>query len=77
MKIFLGGSRFLEKIPENLIELIQELNNSGAEFLVGDAPGADSAFQKVLKNIGSKSVTIYSSAGYIRNNYGNWVSKEI
>jgi hypothetical protein len=77
MKIFLGGSRFLEKIPENLIELIQELNNSGAEFLVGDAPGADSAFQKILKNIGSKSVTIYSSAGYIRNNYGNWVSKEI
>jgi hypothetical protein len=77
MKIVLGGSRFLEKIPQNLIELIKEWNDSGSEFLVGDAPGADSAFQKALLNFGSKSVTVYSSAGYIRNNYGDWVSKEI
>ena len=77
MKIVLGGSRFLEKIPQNLIELIKEWTDSGSEFLVGDAPGADSAFQKALINVGSKSVTIYSSAGYVRNNYGNWVSKEI
>lgn len=77
MKIVLGGSRFLEKIPQNLIDLIKEWTDSGSEFLVGDAPGADSAFQKSLRNIGSKSVTVYSSAGYIRNNYGNWESKEI
>jgi hypothetical protein len=77
MKIVLGGSRFLEKIPQNLIDLLQEWNESGFEFLVGDAPGADSAFQKSLKNIGSKSVTVYSSAGYVRNNHGNWISKEI
>ena len=77
MKVVLGGSRFLEKIPQNLVELLQEWNESRSEFLVGDAPGADSAFQKVLKNIGCKSVTVYSSAGYIRNNYGNWVSKEV
>ena len=42
MKIVLGGSRFLEKIPQNLIELIKEWTDSGSEFLVGDAPGADS-----------------------------------
>lgn len=77
MKVVLGGSRFLEKIPQNLNELLVEWNETGSEFLVGDAPGADSAFQKALKMIGSKSVTVYSSAGYIRNNYGNWVSKEI
>jgi hypothetical protein len=77
MKIVLGGSRFLQNIPQNLVELIKEWTESGSEFLVGDAPGADSAFQKALVNVGSKSVTIYSSAGYVRNNYGNWVSKEI
>lgn len=77
MKIVLGGSRFLEKIPQNLADLLHEWNEAGSEFLVGDAPGADSAFQKVLKNIGAKSVTIYSSAGYIRNNYGSWRSEEI
>lgn len=77
MRIVLGGSRFLDKIPQNLIQLLHEWSNSGCEFLVGDAPGADSAFQKVLQNIGTKSVTVYSSAGYIRNNHGNWISKEI
>jgi hypothetical protein len=77
VKVVLGGSRFLEKIPQNLVELLQEWNESRCEFLVGDAPGADSAFQKVLKNMGCKSVTVYSSAGYIRNNYGNWESKEV
>ena len=77
MKIVLGGSRFLQKIPQNLVELIKEWKESGSEFLVGDAPGADSAFQKVLINVDCKSVTVYSSAGYIRNNYGNWVSKEV
>ena len=49
MKIVLGGSRFLEMIPQNLADLLHEWNESGSEFLVGDAPGADSAFQKVLK----------------------------
>lgn len=77
MKIVLGGSRFLEKIPENVVNLLQEWNESGFEFLVGDAPGADSAFQKVLKNIGSRLVTVCTSAGYVRNNYGDWVNKEI
>jgi hypothetical protein len=77
MKIVLGGSRFLDKIPQNLVELLIQWNDSNADFLVGDAPGADSAFQKVLRNIGAKSVTIYSSAGYIRNNYGNWPTKAI
>jgi hypothetical protein len=77
MKIVLGGSRFLDKIPQNLFELIGEWVDLESEFLVGDAPGADSAFQKTLKNAGSKSVTIYSSAGYIRNNFGDWPSKEI
>ena len=77
MKIVLGGSRFLQKIPQNLVELIKEWKESGSEFLVGDAPGADSAFQKVLINVDCKSVTVYSSAGYIRNNYGNLVSKEV
>jgi hypothetical protein len=77
MKIVLGGSRFLDRIPENLVELLIEWNDSNFEFLVGDAPGSDSAFQKSLKKIGSTKVTVYSSAGYIRNNFGKWETKEI
>lgn len=77
MKIVLGGSRFLDKIPQNLVELLRDWNDSGFNFLVGDAPGADSAFQRELKKMGSSRVTVYSSAGYIRNNFGNWETKEI
>ncbi len=73
----LGGSRHLQRVPQNLVELLQEWNDSDVQFLVGDAPGADTAFQQVLKNLGSKSVTIYTSAGYVRNNLGSWPSREI
>ncbi len=77
MKIVLGGSRFLDRIPENLVEKLIEWKDAHFEFLVGDAPGADSAFQKSLKRIGSTKVTVYSSAGYIRNNFGKWETKEV
>ena len=77
MKLVLGGSRHLQRIPQNLVELLRELNKSGVEFLVGDAPGSDSAFQEVLKKIGSVSVIVFTSAGYVRNNLGNWPSEEI
>jgi hypothetical protein len=77
MKIILGGSRFLDRVPENLVDYLKQWTDANFDFLVGDAPGADSAFQKSLKKIGSTNVTVYSSAGYIRNNFGNWNTKEI
>jgi hypothetical protein len=77
MKIVLGGSRFIGIVPSNVVELLDNWNRKGFEFLVGDAPGADLAFQKVLKSIGCTKVTVFSSAGFIRNNYGNWPSEKI
>ncbi len=41
-------------------------------FLIGDAPGIDSIFQKYLANVDYRHVEIFSSAGYIRNNFGKW-----
>jgi len=77
VKLVLGGSRHIQRIPQNLVELLQEWNGDENEFLVGDAPGSDSAFQKELSKIGATSVTIFTSAGYVRNNSGNWPSKQI
>jgi len=77
MKLVLGGSRKLARIPENLVELLKDFNLENNQFLIGDAPGSDTALQQVLVRIGAKSVTVYSSAGYIRNNLGNWPSEHI
>ncbi len=77
MKIVLGGSRHIHSIPEELTNLLQEWRDQGANFLVGDAPGADSAFQLILKKLNTLNVTIYSSAGYVRNNLGHWPYREV
>jgi len=77
VKLVLGGSRHLEKIPQELVDFLQERNQAGDEFLVGDAQGSDTSFQQVLKRMGVRSVTVFTSAGYVRNNLGMWPSEEI
>jgi hypothetical protein len=77
VKIFLGGSRHLQKVPQELVSLLNEWNDSHNDFLVGDASGADLAFQIELDKMNCSNVTIYSSAGYVRNNRGNWPAKHI
>ena len=72
MKIVLGGSRHLEFIPNEIAERLLEWMESSVEFLVGDAPGTDRAFQKFLSSKKYPSVTIYTSVDDIRNNLGNW-----
>jgi len=77
MKIVLGGSRHIHAIPKELTNLLQEWLDQGSHFLVGDAPGADSAFQLILKKLKALNVTIYSSAGYVRNNFGQWPHRNV
>jgi hypothetical protein len=72
MKIVLGGSRHLEFIPGEIGERLNEWMESSSEFLVGDAPGVDKAFQIFLKSKKYRDVTVYTSADEIRNNLGNW-----
>lgn len=77
MKLVLGGSRHIQYVPQELVELMRNWIESESEFLVGDAPGADSAFQKVLKKLHVQTVTVYSSAGYVRNNFGSWPTRHV
>jgi len=72
MRVFLGGSRFSESLPMNLIGELDKFIESGSTFLIGDAPGADTAFQAFLKSRKYQNVVIYSSADYVRNNLGDW-----
>ena len=77
MKIVLGGSRHLEFIPNEVAERLLEWMESTSEFLVGDAPGTDRAFQTFLSFKKYPSVTVYTSADEIRNNLGNWQVEKV
>ncbi len=72
MKIVLGGSRHLEYIPGELKERVSAWIDSSTEFLVGDAPGADRAFQAVLSLSNYSAVTVFTSSKAARNNLGKW-----
>lgn len=77
MDVFLGGSRHLSYIPSEVVFKIEDLINSGALFLVGDAPGTDAAFQEHLRRIGCRDVKVFTSAFKIRNNLGQWPIQQI
>jgi hypothetical protein len=72
MKIVLGGSRHLEFIPREIAERLLEWMESSSEFLVGDAPGTDRAFQVFLSSKKYTAVNVFTSADETRNNLGNW-----
>jgi hypothetical protein len=77
MKIVLGGSRHLEFIPKEIADRLLEWMENSSDFLVGDAPGADRAFQVFLKSKKYSAVTVYTSADEIRNNLGNWQIEKV
>lgn len=72
VSIVLGGSRKIDRLPSEILDLLRNKMNDLEEFIVGDAIGSDLAFQKFFLHSKYKAVTVYSSAGYIRNNVGQW-----
>jgi len=72
MSIVLGGSRKIDRLPSEIQDLLAAMMSDQETFIVGDAIGSDLAFQKFFLNSKYKAVTVYSSAGYVRNNVGNW-----
>jgi len=72
MTYILGGSRHIVNLPSEVKVLLDEKVSTNEFFNIGDAPGSDTAFQSFFANKQYKSIKIFSSAGYIRNNVGNW-----
>lgn len=72
MTIVLGGSRKIDRLPSEILDLLRDKMAHLEEFIVGDAIGSDLAFQKFFLYSKYKAVTVYSSAGYVRNNVGKW-----
>ena len=77
MIIFLGGSRNLAFVPEEVQDRLDSWIHTGAHFLIGDANGADSALQAFLASSGHRQVTVFSSATHTRNNKGSWPEERV
>lgn len=73
--VMLGGSRHLSYIPTPALEKLNEYINQNVWFLVGDASGADSLFQKKLVESNYSRVVVFTSLDQPRNNFGGWESR--
>lgn len=75
--VFLGGSRKINRINIDIKERLQNIMNQQFVVLIGDANGADKAFQRFFNENNYKNVFIYCSGNGCRNNLGNWESIKI
>jgi hypothetical protein len=77
MRVVLAGSRKLSFLPSEIKLELMNLIRLNSVFLVGDAPGVDVSFQRFLHENEARNVIVFSSAGYVRNNVGNWSFEQI
>lgn len=69
MKLFISGSSNIRVLSPEVMHIIDGFIARGAEILVGDCSGVDSAVQRYLAKVGYKNVTIYTSNATPRNDY--------
>jgi len=77
MKVFIGGSRNIKELDENVFCALFDELNSNAQILVGDADGVDTEIQKFCKKHNYNNVIIFASNGKARNNVGNFTVQNI
>lgn len=77
MKVFISGSISIKKLPKYAIEKIDSIMDKKFTVLVGDAKGADSLVQKYLQKKSYVDVIVYFAGIKLRNNIGNWETKQV
>ena len=70
--VFLGGSRRIARLNDNIRSKLDDLIDRGLWIFVGDANGADRAVQQHLADRRYERVIVYAVAGALRNNVGHW-----
>src|SRR5215831_725170 len=68
--IFVSGSRSIRSLSEPAREQLDRYINSGSQFVVGDAPGLDTAVQQYFAQLNYPNVTVYHIGDVPRNNFG-------
>ncbi len=70
--VFLSGSRKINLLDDEVRGWLHHLVDQNIEIIVGDADGADKAFQKYFSELHYRQVTVFCSGSSCRNNLGNW-----
>ena len=77
MKLFIGGSKTIGKLPDKATETISAACRSGHEILIGDCYGIDLAVQQLLAALEYENVTVFTACQTARNNIRNWQEQRI
>ena len=71
-KIFVGGSRRISRLNEDIRRRIDRIVAKRLHVLIGDANGVDKAVQRYLHERGYDRVEVFCSGPASRNNVGGW-----
>jgi hypothetical protein len=76
-KVFLAGSRTISRLSAEVKHRIDTIVEKSLTVVLGDANGADKAFQKYLADKNHRDVVVFCMSGHCRNNVGGWPTREI
>ena len=77
MKVFISGSISKKSLTENELVYMEQIVEGKHTILIGDAYGVDKAVQQILVENNYQQVMVYFSGEKVRNNPGNWQTKQI
>jgi hypothetical protein len=77
MKIFISGSISINNLDKTVIEKLNSIMHNKHAVLMGDAFGVDINVQKYFYRNNYINIVIYYAGDKIRNNIGNWKTKQI
>ena len=75
--MFIGGSRHVSSLPDQVKERLDNVIGNGLRVVVGDANGADRAVQKYLLDAAYGNVVVFCSGERYRNNLGRWQTRNV
>jgi hypothetical protein len=71
-KVFIGGSRKISKINNEIKKRIDNIIKQNFTILIGDANGVDKSVQKYLTLKEYNKVYVFCTGNKCRNNVGEW-----
>jgi len=75
--VFLSGSRKISRLNDAIRERLLRIVEKRFRIVVGDANGADKAFQHYLADIRYENVVVFCAGSKCRNNLGPWQQRNI
>lgn len=77
MKLFIGGSKTIGKLPDKAAEAIAAVCREDHEILIGDCYGVDLAAQRLLAELEYEKVTVFTACPKARNKLRDWQEQRI